>query len=795
MIDFFFNQISNLISSRRSALNSTLSYIDKELATKPYSILENYLKTVILFQLNNYDKALVQVNKLIDLSSSKSIIDIIEEDKDTEVEDEYTILKKETKERGYYLKSCILYYLDNLDDAVNSINTAISLNDKERMYYFIRAMILFKMNNKIKEMNCHLTYKKYKSNTENLVNDLIKLKIYLEEYKDINNSIMEKENIKKLDSKTRNNSSNKTPINNNLNINKNNNSVTVVEYSRNKLKLRSTKIGSSFTSNNLKPNTSNSNSNNIQHCTSNNSNNINIVNNKKSALSDLNGIQAKSKIKIIDFTTDNLNDVHENETPYSSFSDLFINNKEFFINLCNKFIDLEQSYIYVDNELNQMNYSFSDYVTIKRKFNLLKQEKQKLCLEVNFEILNFEKLGEYYSCKEMSKRKNSKNNSNSKDNDSNLDLVNYIKNNKENGCYNYNNSNSKFNTTSDLSSLLPYLLYYFPTNTKFNSNKLETTLENLKQVEGDILNSKELKFQLSLIKTKFSSKFYLFETKYKEKINELLYNNYELKEYSTGFIREFSIAFNVAQALNSDTVKLEPEKNDLISLITNGIAYVPFFGGQISTVLDYANEYVATVKLKNQSKNISKFGINSNIFDNVSQYLCGKILLSSACTKSILNCTDEEANNFYYKVFDLIEKAKEIKKDLEDFVLKDYSRLSSKYEILGHKDAKYIVDVMIGSGKLFEYKEEEQLDKLEEMVIDYISTHFIEKKLVIDECTNDVDEKEELKEKAKIVGSNNKADTNNQSNHNNKDNNKDMKSNRVKERNNKKKSCSCCIIY
>lgn len=193
-----------------------------------------------------------------------------------------------------------------------------------------------------------------------------------------------------------------------------------------------------------------------------------------------------------------------------------------------------------------------------------------------------------------------------------------------------------------------------------------------------------------------------------------------LKDYSVGFLREFSYALSVSECICRGDLKLSVEKSLYEEFFSKGISFIPFVGDIFSKAFDFASEYVNKQSLTIQSKNLSLFAVNSKYFNNIAEYVINNIVFDPKCIISIENYSNTEANLVLQRLKDLALIIEDYKKDIEDMILKDYSRKMSKYEVLGHMDGKYLISKFLMSGKIHEFSEEEKLEKFTEICKDYV---------------------------------------------------------------------------
>ena len=338
----------------------------------------------------------------------------------------------------------------------------------------------------------------------------------------------------------------------------------------------------------------------------------------------------------------------------------------------------------IGNEINALNYSYSNYTILKRKFFSLEEIKNSIKPNINNVMKVDNKLFTIIDQEEILRANNE----------------------LSKGTINY----------------LEYLEIDIPSDLKKTIKKSEE-LVDLKQLEADILKSKEQKQKIDILDGKFNTQFKEFKKTKKTQIDFVLKSFPFLKDYTLGFISEFSIAFNIAQAISSGSFELK-EKDTAVSLVSMGISFIPLLGDTASKVFDYTNDYISSIKLKAQSKNISLFGVNSSIFDSVAEFISANIILDAKCNLAIENYGDVEAQNFTDKINEVIKIVEEYKKDFDDGIMKDYSRLSSKYQILGHEDAKKIIEMYLISGEILKEEESQQLTILTNFSKVYVASQW-----------------------------------------------------------------------
>lgn len=247
---------------------------------------------------------------------------------------------------------------------------------------------------------------------------------------------------------------------------------------------------------------------------------------------------------------------------------------------------------------------------------------------------------------------------------------------------------------------------------KKKSIKIDNSEDNNAKILENLLKEiNEMKKQVKALvefKENFSSETLNFE-KLKKQLHELGKTNPDIKSFVKGFISEFSLAFLSAQVVRNGQVKIEVETCTIISLLSKGLSFIPLLGDTLSSITDYANEYISTVKLTNSCANLSQFGVNSTIADEYAMMIVGYAAVENP--NYINNYEKSTGNGFLNSIFKLAEKAKDLKADLDDYIKKNYSRDMPKHEAFGHEVAQDILKI-IYDGEIFNEMENNRIKYL-----------------------------------------------------------------------------------
>eukprot|EP00330_Aristerostoma_sp_ATCC50986_P011948 CAMPEP_0114576578 /NCGR_PEP_ID=MMETSP0125-20121206/1316_1 /TAXON_ID=485358 ORGANISM="Aristerostoma sp., Strain ATCC 50986" /NCGR_SAMPLE_ID=MMETSP0125 /ASSEMBLY_ACC=CAM_ASM_000245 /LENGTH=121 /DNA_ID=CAMNT_0001765185 /DNA_START=1020 /DNA_END=1385 /DNA_ORIENTATION=- len=114
------------------------------------------------------------------------------------------------------------------------------------------------------------------------------------------------------------------------------------------------------------------------------------------------------------------------------------------------------------------------------------------------------------------------------------------------------------------------------------------------------------------------------------------------------------------------------EESTFGKLLSKGASMIPLFGEAISSKIDFLNEKISILTVKNKASNISQFGVNGTTFDELAMYVSSALILDDR-NKEIIDCyTLEKANSGWFG--NIMATFNQIKSDMEDKIVKDYKK-------------------------------------------------------------------------------------------------------------------------